>query len=105
MSERGERIEKGQPKENLFQDELFISLLFPLAPGDRICYGNITEVIFEPTAVDLICLALRGGQTSVVDEGKGKISKSGSLSVLCSHVSVQQQQKRYLTGVVVNIFP
>src|SRR6266566_7687553 len=100
MSERGERIEKGQPKENLSQDELF---LFPLAPGDRICYGNITEVIFEPTAVDLICLALRGGQTSVVDEGKGKISKSGSLSVLCSHVSVQQQQKRYLTGVVVNI--
>jgi hypothetical protein len=37
----------------------------------RICYGNITEVIF---ALDLICLALRGGQTSVVDEGKGKIS-------------------------------
>jgi hypothetical protein len=69
----------------------------------------MTESIFEPTAGHLICLALRGGQISVVDESKDK--KVNLVLFLCcaifphTHVLIQSQQKRYFAGVVVNIFP
>jgi hypothetical protein len=72
--------------ENLSQDELFITSLCP--------------------SVHLICLALRGGQISVVDEGQGKkVSLVLFLSCaifLHTHVSVQPQQR---DTSLANIFP
>jgi hypothetical protein len=88
---RGEPV-KGEDRErptvDRSQDEVFISLLSEssLCPWGSDLLRNdrdMTESIFEPTAGHLICLALRGGQISVVDEGKDKKSKSDSLPVLC----------------------
>ena len=105
MSEgRGRGWRKANRTMRTFLKMSFLSLR--CAPGDRICYGIITEVIFEPTSVHLICLALRGGQISVVDEGQGKkVSLVLFLSCaifLHTHVSVQPQQR---DTSLANIFP
>ena len=82
----------------------FLSLLSPrCGPGDRICYGIITEYSNRPRNI------LSALPSAVVRfPSSMNTKKFSSFSVLFfhthTHVSFQPQQKLCLTGVLVNVF-